>query len=47
LTFIAQLPHTSSRQAASQVTGVVGFPAAFTGFRWISIRQEMTLAPFR
>ena len=47
LMFIAQLPQTSSRQAASQVTGVVFLPCAVTGLRWISIRQEMTLAPLR
>ena len=47
LMFIVQLPQTSSRQFESQITGVVGWPWAFTGLRWISIRHEMTFAPLR
>src|SRR4051794_2628720 len=45
LMFIAQLPQTSSRQLLSQVIGVVVFPSAVTGLRWMSIRHEMTFAP--
>src|SRR6267378_3777889 len=41
---IVQEPQTSSRQAASQAGGVVLFPSAVTGLRWICISTEMTLA---
>src|SRR5882672_6982370 len=41
---IVQEPQTSSRQAASQAGGVVVFPSAVTGLRWICISTEMTLA---
>src|SRR5260221_6491037 len=44
LMFMVQEPHTSSRQAASQAGGVVFFPSAVTGLRWICISTEMTLA---
>ncbi|MNL23909.1 hypothetical protein D3C87_1453210 [compost metagenome] len=40
-----QEPHTCSRQTASQMTGVVFWPWAFTGFRWISIRHMMMFMP--
>src|SRR3989338_1493201 len=39
---IEQEPQTSSRQAASQTTGVVFSPFAVTGRFWISIRQLIT-----
>src|SRR6266478_6093157 len=41
---IVQEPQTSSRQAASQAGGVVLFPSAVTGLRWICISTEITLA---
>src|SRR5215213_5029713 len=40
---IVQMPHTCSRQFICQTGGVVRSPALFTGFIWISIRQEMML----
>src|SRR5678816_4626370 len=45
LTSIVQAPQTSSRQCASQATGVVFLPSAVTGFRWISMRQKITFMP--
>src|SRR4051812_41017425 len=41
---MVQDPQTSSRQAASQAGGVVCFPSAVTGLRWICISTEITLA---
>src|SRR5712664_289832 len=41
---MVQGPQTSSRQAASQAGGVVLFPSAVTGLRWICISTEITLA---
>ncbi len=42
LMIMVQEPQTSSRQLASQTGGVVLPPSTVTGFRWISIRAEMT-----
>ncbi len=37
-----QAPQTSSRQLLSHTTGLIRFPALFTGFSWISMRQAIT-----
>jgi hypothetical protein len=42
--FIVQLPQTSSKQLESQTTGVVPRPSAFTGLRWMAIKQAITFA---